>query len=108
MRTAYGVTVSISGNYGASKWINAFALLIIALEINYGINSLGADVFFWITVVVGALIVIVDQRNTWSFLLTSGTEPFVRVMVEAESQETADAVAQGLAEVALQHFCGGR
>jgi phosphoglucosamine mutase len=37
-------------------------------------------------------------------LRASGTEPVVRVMVEAASQETADAVAQGLAEVVSQRF----
>ena len=60
MRTAYGVTMSTSGNYGAGKWITAFALVIIALEINKRVDHIGADVFFWIAVVVGALIVIVD------------------------------------------------
>jgi phosphoglucosamine mutase len=41
-------------------------------------------------------------------LRASGTEPVVRVMVEAASQETADAVAQGLAEVVSQRFGGVR
>ena len=41
-------------------------------------------------------------------LRTSGTEPVIRVMVEAASQETADAVAQGLAEVVSQRFGGAR
>ena len=36
----------------------------------------------------------------------SGTEPLVRVMVEAESQETAREVADRLADVA-RHLCGG-
>ena len=36
----------------------------------------------------------------------SGTEPLVRVMVEAESQATAEAVAERLAEVA-RTLCGG-
>jgi phosphoglucosamine mutase len=41
-------------------------------------------------------------------LRASGTEPVVRVMVEAASQETADAVAQGLAEVVSQRLGGVR
>jgi phosphoglucosamine mutase len=41
-------------------------------------------------------------------LRASGTEPVVRVMVEAATQETADAVAQGLAEVVSQRFGGVR
>ena len=41
-------------------------------------------------------------------LRASGTEPVVRVMVEAATQETADAVAQGLAEVVSQRFGGAR
>jgi phosphoglucosamine mutase len=41
-------------------------------------------------------------------LRASGTEPVVRVMVEAAGQETADAVAQGLAEVVSQRFGGVR
>jgi phosphoglucosamine mutase len=41
-------------------------------------------------------------------LRASGTEPVVRVMVEAATQETADAVAQGLAGVASQRFGGVR
>jgi phosphoglucosamine mutase len=41
-------------------------------------------------------------------LRASGTEPVVRVMVEAATQETADAVAQGLAEVVSQSFGGVR
>jgi phosphoglucosamine mutase len=36
----------------------------------------------------------------------SGTEPLVRVMVEAEHQDTAEAVAQRLAAVA-RRICGG-
>jgi phosphoglucosamine mutase len=36
----------------------------------------------------------------------SGTEPLVRVMVEAESQATAEAVAARLADVA-RTLCGG-
>jgi hypothetical protein len=52
--------MSTSGNYGAGKWITAFALVIIAFEINKRVDHIGADVFFWIAVVVGALIVIVD------------------------------------------------
>jgi hypothetical protein len=57
LRTAYGVTVSTNNS---SKWIAAFALVIIAFEINKRVNNIGADVFFWIAVVVGALIVIID------------------------------------------------
>ena len=57
LRTAYGVTVSINNT---SKWITAFALVIIALEINKKVDHIGADVFFWIAIVVGAMIVIID------------------------------------------------
>ena len=57
LRTVYGVTVSTNNT---SKWITAFALVIIALEINKKVDHIGADVFFWIAVVVGAMIVIID------------------------------------------------
>ena len=57
LRTTYGVTVSTNNS---SRWITAFALVIIALEINKRVDNIGDDVFFWIAVVVGALIVIVD------------------------------------------------
>ena len=41
-------------------------------------------------------------------LRASGTEPMIRVMVEASFQEIADSIAQGLADVVSQRFGGVR
>jgi phosphoglucosamine mutase len=41
-------------------------------------------------------------------LRASGTEPVIRVMVEASFQEIADSIAQGLADVVSQRFGGVR